>query len=145
MRADQFTTNHKKNLSKALKGNKNGLGKNLKNKNALGKVSAENNGNWKGGTSNRIALREKLAGRKRSQRCEVCYQPCLSCFDHDHETNAFRGWLCRRCNLVLGMVKDNPILLRNLAMYLDNNNIEARPERILNALLSRDYGNQKTS
>lgn len=43
---------HRMNLSLALMGNQNGKGKNLNNKNALGKVSGSNNGNWKGGTSN---------------------------------------------------------------------------------------------
>ena len=43
---------------------------------------------------------------------------CLS-LDHDHETGAFRGWLCTGCNLALGNAKDSPETLRRLADYLE--------------------------
>jgi hypothetical protein len=39
--------------------------------------------------------------------------------DHCHETGKIRGALCNRCNLTLGMVKDNPAILRLLADYLE--------------------------
>lgn len=38
--------------------------------------------------------------------------------DHEHLTGGFRGWLCRRCNRVLGMVKDSSDLCVALARYL---------------------------
>jgi hypothetical protein len=40
-------------------------------------------------------------------------------FDHDHETGEFRGWLCRQCNIALGLVKDNAERLLSLALYLE--------------------------
>lgn len=42
--------------------------------------------------------------------------------DHDHETGKFRGLLCSRCNTTLGSVKDDPELLRKMALYLEVQN-----------------------
>jgi hypothetical protein len=39
--------------------------------------------------------------------------------DHDHETGAVRGVLCRWCNLTLGNAKENVNRLRRAADYLD--------------------------
>lgn len=99
-------------------GNKNGLGKNLGNKNAFGKTRGNLNGNWKGHRYG-LEYKESLAGRERSEQCEICYCVTPTDFDHDHATGKFRGWLCRKCNLALGLVKDNPIILRRMAHYLD--------------------------
>jgi hypothetical protein len=41
-------------------------------------------------------------------------------YDHDHVTGEFRGWLCTRCNVTLGMVKENVEILSALASYLNN-------------------------
>ena len=65
---------------------------------------------------------EQQAGRACPAGCEVCHQEYGRLdFDHDHETGLFRGWLCRRCNLMLGHAKDSPSLLKALADYLTNN------------------------
>ena len=42
--------------------------------------------------------------------------------DHDHETGAFRGWLCRSCNTAVGLAGDDPARLRAMADYLDRKN-----------------------
>lgn len=60
------------------------------------------------------------AGRTRSSTCELCGAYERTVFDHNHATGIFRGWLCNRCNRVLGSVKDNPTLLRLMATYLEN-------------------------
>lgn len=39
--------------------------------------------------------------------------------DHSHKTGKFRGILCSNCNFAIGHSKDNPILLRRLANYLE--------------------------
>lgn len=67
--------------------------------------------------------RVRLAGRPMPDICEVCGRPpgkkgVLS-FDHCHASGRFRGWLCTKCNNTLGMVDDNPELLRKLAEYLE--------------------------
>lgn len=66
-------------------------------------------------------LREMSAGRPRPLLCEVCERPSSKgvCFDHDHKTKLFRGWLCHRCNSALGLLDDNPALLKKLADYLE--------------------------
>lgn len=40
-------------------------------------------------------------------------------YDHDHDTGWFRGWLCPDCNKGIGLLKDNPALLRGAAYYLE--------------------------
>jgi hypothetical protein len=42
-------------------------------------------------------------------------------YDHNHLTGKFRGWICLRCNVALGMVKDNIEILQNLIEYLIKN------------------------
>ncbi len=73
--------------------------------------------------------RVALAGRPRPDKCEICGEFNLRiCFDHCHNTGKFRGWLCDRCNKVLGIVKDSPELLENLANYLRLSNGEINIE-----------------
>src|SRR6516165_1224867 len=67
------------------------------------------------------------AGRARPDRCEICGREGKVTFDHDHAkyngashsaVKAFRGWICQRCNAVLGLVQDNTELLHKLIEYL---------------------------
>ena len=53
--------------------------------------------------------------------CEVCANPSHNalCLDHCPMTGLFRGWLCHKCNVVLGLVADSPDVLRALAGYLE--------------------------
>ena len=52
--------------------------------------------------------------------------PCACCsragsrlfIDHDHITNEFRGYVCRRCNLALGYLGDNNQGVINALAYL---------------------------
>lgn len=74
--------------------------------------------------------REKIAGRPCPSSCEVCGSTesrnknlkHRMHFDHDHESNKFRGWLCGNCNKILGLSKDNPEHLRLLIKYLEDYN-----------------------
>ena len=143
MEKKQVSDETRQKLRVALLGNKNGKGKNLGNKNAYRKVRGKDNGMYKHGQSanNYLLRKEQEAGRERPTRCEVCYGVGRVDFDHSHELGNFRGWLCRRCNLVLGMVKDQQNLLRNLALYLDVSKDTTRPKLILNGLLSSDNSN----
>lgn len=54
-------------------------------------------------------------------RCEICQ--CDLHFDdanidHDHETRAVRGLLCRTCNIGLGYFRDDPELMTVALQYL---------------------------
>lgn len=39
--------------------------------------------------------------------------------DHDHETGVVRGLLCHKCNTAIGLLRDDPEVLRRAADYLD--------------------------
>jgi hypothetical protein len=82
-------------------------------------------GNWKGGISKLpdygLKIREKQAGRPKPKQCEICGAFGRIDFDHDHKTGKFRGWICHRCNITLGFVKDSKDLLNMLIDYLNKN------------------------
>lgn len=66
------------------------------------------------------AAQEIAAGRPRPEVCDVCGELHLRIvFDHCHKSGQFRGWLCDRCNRVLGLVYDKTELLIALGRYLD--------------------------
>lgn len=67
----------------------------------------------------REELRLRFAGRPRPKACETCGKEKQIRFDHCHTTGSFRGWICDNCNLALGLVKDDPAVLRNLAAYIE--------------------------
>jgi len=51
-----------------------------------------------------------LPTRPAPQGCECCKQlpgKRALALDHDHETGAFRGWLCGRCNAGIGLLGDS--------------------------------------
>lgn len=66
------------------------------------------------------AEREAIAGRPKPDLCEICNtNEFRIVWDHCHTAGHFRGWICDRCNRVLGLVKDNANLLQQLAQYLN--------------------------
>ena len=66
------------------------------------------------------ALKDSLATRPRPDACELCGRTDLRIvWDHCHDSGTWRGWLCDHCNVALGMVDDNPELLRLMADYVE--------------------------
>lgn len=68
--------------------------------------------------------RRKYAPRPCPSNCEACGIPVSELkkglfLDHCHKSNLFRGWLCTRCNVALGMAKDDPEILLLLIKYLE--------------------------
>lgn len=61
-------------------------------------------------------LRYAAAGR-----CAICKRELRLVVDHDHETGRVRGMLCRRCNLGIGHLDDNPVTLIAALAYLSKN------------------------
>lgn len=74
---------------------------------------------WKGGLT-RLQKLEQLAGRKLPTHCELCGKESKLCFDHDHKSGKFRGWICRKCNTALGMTEDNVQTLALMIKYVKN-------------------------
>lgn len=83
------------------------------------------------------AHRERMAGRSRPDRCECCGRPpgkkALH-YDHSHQKGHFRGWLCKSCNIVLGLVDDDPAILRKLIAYLERNRVNTSPQFTLSGI-----------
>ena len=51
--------------------------------------------------------------------CDICgLTPEKLCVDHCHKTNKIRGILCTKCNQGLGLLNEDPELLRKAADYV---------------------------
>ena len=52
-------------------------------------------------------------------QCPICKDTYkMLVIDHDHLLNKFRGLICRRCNVLLGMARDNTQTLINALGYM---------------------------
>lgn len=62
---------------------------------------------------------------KQNGKCEICnsksYRERLS-VDHCHKTSKFRGLICDRCNMAIGLLDDNILLLEQIVSYLNSKN-----------------------
>jgi hypothetical protein len=71
--------------------------------------------------SEKLAKRRvEEAGREKPDICDICgLNEFKIVFDHCHTKGHFRGWICDRCNRVLGIVKDDCELLSKMKDYLE--------------------------
>lgn len=53
--------------------------------------------------------------------CGICERTFVRkpCVDHCHFTGLVRGLLCRKCNVGIGQLEDNPVFARKSAAYLE--------------------------
>ena len=58
---------------------------------------------------------------KQNGQCIICNQKTDLVIDHNHITKNVRGLLCSRCNVGLGLFKDNIQSLKNAIKYLQDN------------------------
>jgi len=67
-----------------------------------------------------IAEIEELS-KSQNHQCAICYDDFSNskcCVDHNHTTGKIRKLLCSRCNLGLGLFRDNSDILSQAAQYL---------------------------
>jgi len=68
---------------------------------------------------------EEYEDRLKAQNgvCALCKEICITfdvlCVDHDHDTGKVRGLLCNLCNRGIGLMRDDPKLLRMAANYIE--------------------------
>ena len=62
--------------------------------------------------------------KSQDNKCAICLQKLKlgrsTHVDHCHSTNKVRGLLCVKCNLALGLLKDNVEALDRIYKYLKN-------------------------
>jgi hypothetical protein len=57
---------------------------------------------------------------RQNHACAICKRGgCELVLDHDHVTGEVRGLLCIPCNLILGLLRDDPHVARAAAEYLE--------------------------
>jgi hypothetical protein len=60
--------------------------------------------------------------------CEICQKELPLAIDHCHERNLFRGLLCSACNCAIGLLKDDPKIIKNAARYVAANQVRMSGE-----------------
>ncbi len=64
-------------------------------------------------------LMDEVADRPRPLVCEICFYPKRKIvFDHCHNSDTFRGWICNPCNTALGLMSNSVLYLQNMIDYL---------------------------
>lgn len=63
--------------------------------------------------------------------CAICKSPEPTTkhgwhVDHCHSTKKIRGILCHSCNTAIGLLKDNPVILRSAITYLTINSTQEK-------------------
>jgi hypothetical protein len=56
---------------------------------------------------------------RRFGTCPICSLDTKLVADHCHATGLTRDPICRKCNMALGLMSDNPHTLRAAATYLE--------------------------
>ena len=77
-----------------------------------------------------VSLEEYESSMLSSNVCEICGGTNKLGYDHNHDTNEFRGVLCDLCNSALGKFQDSTIVLQKAIIYLEERGSYYRPPTI---------------
>lgn len=65
------------------------------------------------------SYRKEIESREtKPEVCPICVECKELVFEHCHTTGLFRGWICAKCNVILGMAGDNRWILLRASNYL---------------------------
>jgi hypothetical protein len=89
-----------------------------------------------------------LIRAKQRNRCAICGDENPEHLDHDHSTGRTRDLLCQRCNQGLGLLRDDPGILRAAADYVEEHRrrqrrpqpLRTRPAQVTARPISRRDG-----
>ena len=121
---------------------KDGLCVKCYNKRAYSRMSIEKKEYWKKkGKEWRIKNRERFKERgkvywckikykitpleydemraRQGGKCAICKEPHTLALDHNHKTGKLREFLCVRCNLAIGYIRDSIEIAKNIKIYLE--------------------------
>ena len=62
--------------------------------------------------------------KNQDNRCGICNnlftvgKPFNPNIDHNHVTNKIRGLLCGQCNRSIGLLRDNPVIIKNAIKWI---------------------------
>jgi len=59
------------------------------------------------------------SSERRFGLCPICSTSRWLVCDHDHYTGEVRGWICGRCNAALGLLEDDPFVVRAALDYIE--------------------------
>jgi hypothetical protein len=74
---------------------------------------------------------------EQNNRCAICFEVFTKTphIDHDHETNEFRGLLCRSCNHLLGNARDKILILENAIQYLKRYGVKMKKHKFSHTIV----------
>lgn len=58
-------------------------------------------------------------------KCQICGNTSKLDIDHNHKTGKIRGMLCHNHNAGIGLLDDDPNLIRKAAEYLERHNVSS--------------------
>ena len=76
--------------------------------------------------------------RSQDGLCAICRSAPAVHVDHDHATGTIRGMLCFPCNAAIGHLRDDPLVVRRAAAYLERAAKRTADQTWLHELLDSD-------
>lgn len=73
----------------------------------------------------KFGISEEVA-RTEEGNCRICGDRSALVLDHCHKTETFRGFLCGKCNLGIGFLKDSPSAAASAWFYLVAHRIKTK-------------------